>query len=638
MRKLTILFLFIFVTFSVATLAQNATGKKADNFKVPLSLGIYGGLNVNMHQPAFPDGLSPDNPFFNENNTSYTGNLGLIGLFPIDDIFVMTGRIGYNPMSVELFSKNISYRNRKYDFGLGYLEVSPIMQFHNLLPVKPLYFLAGLEFGFPIDNDYRLTENGDGIDSNNIPSTNIRAALAIGVGYMFQISDKFYVTPELSFRFPITRVSAATNLTTWKASQLRLGVNLTYSLESDSKPEPQPAAGIDLGFKEVRYYNPDGTTAPVQSVKVEDVQYSELYPFIPYIFLDKNTIEPQEDAQVMIGKTESGEFSIQRLEPDAMKINMSTLDVVGKRMETRPNADLTIVGTIDGASEKNSKDLALMRAVYAKDYLVENFDIDPKKITVKGGGLPQKPSSLRDPDGISENRRIEFYSNTPDLFKPILIQSENQRLAEPSLIEFVPYALSEDSIITWTMEITQSDRLLRRNKGLGLPPPMQWTIRPNELTNKQVPIDYKLTATTVNGVEKTVTGSIPIEYYSTNRKKTEDLPDRIVSKFSLILFDFDKSEISQADQKIIDEYIIPAVKYNSTIKIYGYTDRIGDDKYNQKLARRRAEAVRDYIKKKKKDVKLDVYGVGESVPIFNNDKAIGRQLSRTVQIHVITPK
>jgi outer membrane protein OmpA-like peptidoglycan-associated protein len=188
------------------------------------------------------------------------------------------------------------------------------------------------------------------------------------------------------------------------------------------------------------------------------------------------------------------------------------------------------------------------------------------------------------------------------------------------------------------MEITQGDRLLRKNKGMGVPPPMQWAIRPNELTNKQVPIDYMLKATTINGKDQTVTGSIPTEYYSISRKKTEDLPDRIVSKFSLILFDFDKAEISPDDKKIIDEYILPAIKYNSTVKIYGYTDRIGDDKYNQKLARRRAEAVRDYIKRKKKDVKIDVYGVGESVPIFDNDKPIGRQLSRTVQVHVITPK
>jgi outer membrane protein OmpA-like peptidoglycan-associated protein len=626
--------LFIFVTVSVTISAQDKAEKKKDVFKVPMSLGLYGGLNINLHQPAFPQ-IVGSTYYFDENKTSYTGNIGLIGLFPINDMLVMTGRLGYNPMSVDMESTT---GNQIYDFGLGYFELSPVLQFHNILPVKPLYFLAGLEFGIPVDNDYKLTQNGNPLDSDNIPSTSMRAAFVIGAGYMFQISDKFYVSPELSYRFPFTRVSSDELFTTWKASQLRLGVNLTFSLEGEKEAEPLPPAGIDLGFKEVRYYNPDGTTAPVQSVKVEDVQYSELYPFIPYVFLDKNTIEPQEDEQVMIGKTESGAFTIQKLEPDAMKINMSTLDIIGARMEANPNADLTIVGTIDGTDEKDSKDLALMRAVYAKDYLVENFDIDPKKITVKGEGLPKKPSSLRDPDGIAENRRIEFYSNTPDLFKPILIQSANQRIADPALIEFVPYANSEDSIITWTMEITQADRLLRRNKGLGIPPAMQWAIRPNELTNKQVPIDYKLTATTVNGVEKSVTGSIPIEYYSTNRKKTEDLPDRVVSKFSLILFDFDKAEISKEDQKIIDEYILPAIKYNSTIKIYGYTDRIGDDKYNQKLARRRAEAVRDYIKKKKKDVKIDVYGVGESVPIFNNDKPIGRQLSRTVQVHVITPK
>jgi outer membrane protein OmpA-like peptidoglycan-associated protein len=622
----------MFVTISVTAFSQEAK-KSEDNFKVPLSLGLYGGLNINMHQPSFPRDISGVE-FYDASVTSYSGNIGLIGLFPVNDIIVISGRLGFNPMSAVIESTT---GNTSYDFGLSYFEITPVVQFHNLIPLKPMYFLAGLEFGVPLNKSYKLT-NGQVLAEDNIPSASFRAAFPIGVGYMFQVSDKFYVSPELTYRFPFTRVSSDLQFTSWSASQLRLGVNLTFSLEGEKEPEPLPPADIDLGFKEIRYYNPDGTTAPVKSIRVEDVQYSELYPFIPYVFLDENTIEPQDDAQILIGRKETGEFSIAKLEPDAMKINMSTLDIIGKRMEENPNADLTIVGTNDGVNEKNSKDLALMRAVYAKDYLVENFDIDPKKITVKGEGLPKKPSSLKDPDGISETRRIEFYSSTPDLFKPILIQSENQRIADPALIEFIPYAHSEDSVITWEMEITQGDRLLRKNKGMGVPPPMQWAIRPNELTNKQVPIDYMLKATTINGKDQTVTGSIPTEYYSISRKKTEDLPDRIVSKFSLILFDFDKAEISPDDKKIIDEYILPAIKYNSTVKIYGYTDRIGDDKYNQKLARRRAEAVRDYIKRKKKDVKIDVYGVGESVPIFDNDKPIGRQLSRTVQVHVITPK
>jgi len=634
MRKFTTLLFLVLLTAGAVLLPQDNKTSTTENFKVPLSLGLYGGLNINMHQPSFPGNIV-DTWFFDVNKTSFGGNIGIIGLFPINDIFVMSGRIGYNPMGVTLES---STGDASYDFGLGYVEISPILHLYNLLPAKQLYFLGGLEFGIPVNNDYKLTADNTPIDSNNIPNTNFRAALALGAGYTFKISDLVYVSPELSYRLPFTRVSSNELFTTWGASQLRLGVNLTLSFEKEKSQEPLPPSGIDLGFKEIRYYNPDGTTAPVQSIKVEDVQYTELYPFIPYIFLDKNTIEPSEDSQLMIGKKESGEFTIQKLEPDAMKINMSTLDIIGKRMEENPNANLTIIGTNDEADEKNSNDLALMRASWASDYLVENYDIDPKKITAKGEGLPQHPSSLTDPDGVAENRRIEFYSNTPDLFKPIIIQSDNQRLANPSLIEFVPYAISEDSIITWSFDLTQADRTLRHNKGMGTPPAMQWAIRPNELTNKQVPIDYKLTATTLNGVEKSITGSIPVEYFSSSRKRTEELPDRTVSKYSLILFDFDKAEISTQDQKIIDDYILPAIKYNSTVKIYGYTDRIGDDKYNQKLATRRAEAVRDYIKNKKKDIKIDIYGVGESVPIFNNDLPVGRQLSRTVQIHVITPK
>lgn len=633
MRKLTTLFLLVIFVASATIYAQDEQETKEEIFKIPMSLGLYGGLNVNMHNPSFPENST--NYFFNVNKTSFGGHIGLIGLFPINDIFVMSGRIGYNLMSVTLTSSNDL---ATYNFGLGYVEISPIMHFYNLLPVKPLYLLGGFEFGIPVANNYTLSQQDVPDNSGTIPGTNFRATLAIGAGYSFKISNKFYVSPELSYRFPFTRVSSDAMFSTWHASQLRLGVNVAFSLESEPEAEPLPPAGIDLGFKEIRYYNPDGTTAPVQSIKVEDVQYSELYPFIPYIFLDKNTIEPSENSQLLIGRKETGEFSIQKLEPDAMKINISTLDIIGKRMEENPNTDLTIVGTNDGVDEKNSKDLSLMRAVWAKDYLVENYDIDPKKITVKGEGLPQKPSSLKDPDGIAENRRIEFYSNTPDLFKPILIQNENQRLADPALIEFIPFAHSEDSVITWSFELTQADRMLRHNKGMGTPPPMQWAIRPNELTNKQVPIDYKLTATNLTGVEKSITGSIPVEYFSSTRKKTEDLPDRTVSKYSLILFDFDKAEISKDDKKIIDEYIIPSIKYNSTVKIYGYTDRIGDDTYNQKLARRRAETVRDYIKSKKKDVKIDIYGVGESVPIFDNNSPVGRQLSRTVQIHVITPK
>ncbi len=89
---------------------------------------------------------------------------------------------------------------------------------------------------------------------------------------------------------------------------------------------------------------------------------------------------------------------------------------------------------------------------------------------------------------------------------------------------------------------------------------------------------------------------------------------------------------------MIEKNILPEIKYNSTVQIYGYTDRIGNDDYNKKLAERRANTVREVLQAKAKSARYEVYGAGENNVIFDNDSPIGRQLSRTVQIYVITPK
>jgi len=554
---------------------------------------------------------------------------------------VISGRLGYNPMGTVFSKTDSGNKLSNMDASLGYLEISPMVQFHNLLPTKEIYFLAGLEFGIPVSSTYKYSvSNQNLVVLGNIPSPSASVRLALGMGYMYKLTDKIWLTPELTLRFPFGNVSGDVHFTTWSTTQIRLGVSLLYSFEKDNKDTKEPVKSYDLklGFKEVRYYNNEGNYYPVKSVKVEDVQYTELYPFIPYVFCEENQPKPLETDQNLAGRMESGEFNINKLEADAMKINQSTIDIIGIRMKENPKSELTITGTNDGKTEKGSNQLSLKRAEFAKQYLVDNYGINPELINVRGSNLPARPSTSNVPDGIAENRRIEFTSSDKNLFKPIVIENENQRIADPSLIEFVPYTETKDSISAWNMEISQSDKTLRKNSGTGIPPAMQWGIRPNELTNKQIPIDYTLTAKTVNGIEKSAAGSIPTEYYSSSRKKTDDMPDKIISKYSLILFDFDKADISDADKEIVIKNIIPAIKFNSTVKIFGYTDRIGDEKYNRNLAKRRAEAVRDVIQDKMKDVKIEVYGVGDSVPIFNNDSPIGRQLSRTVQVSVVTPK
>jgi OmpA-OmpF porin, OOP family len=67
----------------------------------------------------------------------------------------------------------------------------------------------------------------------------------------------------------------------------------------------------------------------------------------------------------------------------------------------------------------------------------------------------------------------------------------------------------------------------------------------------------------------------------------------------IVFFDFDKSTITEAGQKVLDEAAV-AFQANRPVRIEvtGYTDTVGTVQYNLGLSKRRADAVRDYLAKK----------------------------------------
>lgn len=625
MKFLMIILMLTFI-LGLNLKAQNVTD-------FPYLLGPNLNLNINMHSP---NRIIVQNDNFTDNAISLDFSVGLLGLFPISNNIVLAPRLGYNRLNGELLEEDSDI---KLNASLDYFEISPILHFHNLFGNNGFYLLAGLEAGIPITKNYSINNLPD----NTIPDIQTRLAGAIGIGYSIPIADNIFLIPEASYRIPFSKVSSSENqiefFRDWQVPQIRAGLSLVIGpkRKSDIVPEEIPVS-LNVGFKEIRAYDRAGNVQPVNNIRVEDIQYTELFPLIPYVFMDLNQSQPSPRSQVLVERSQRGEFRISNLEPDAVRINNRTLDIIGTRMVENPNSDLTITGTLDGKNEKNNNNLAMQRADFVKQYLVDNFNINAQRINTRSVGLPSKPSTLTNEDGIEENRRVELSSSNPLIFEPILISSDNQRLAEPNIIEFIPLVETNDVITSWEFDVSQSNRTLKRSNGSDIPNSFQWTIRPNELESNQVPVDYRLTVTTKKGAKKQVTASIPVEYFSTSRKKTQDLPDKIISKYSLVLFDFDKAEVSSADMEIIDKYILPSIKFNSTVQIYGYTDRIGDEEYNRKLAQRRADAVSTIIKQKKKDVKIETFGVGEKVLIFDNDTPVGRHLSRTVQVIVTTPK
>lgn len=91
------------------------------------------------------------------------------------------------------------------------------------------------------------------------------------------------------------------------------------------------------------------------------------------------------------------------------------------------------------------------------------------------------------------------------------------------------------------------------------------------------------------------------------------------------LFDFDKAVLRPAGKTALDTLAseINGVNYEA-ILVTGHTDRIGSNKYNQKLSERRAGAVNAYlISKGIPDSRTTSAGMGETQPVTKLDDCKG---------------
>ena len=73
-------------------------------------------------------------------------------------------------------------------------------------------------------------------------------------------------------------------------------------------------------------------------------------------------------------------------------------------------------------------------------------------------------------------------------------------------------------------------------------------------------------------------------------------PEAVAPNVYLVLFDFDKSNINDAAQAVVNQVVADFSANQSTaISVTGHTDRAGSDAYNEKLSERRSDAVREAL-------------------------------------------
>ncbi len=101
-------------------------------------------------------------------------------------------------------------------------------------------------------------------------------------------------------------------------------------------------------------------------------------------------------------------------------------------------------------------------------------------------------------------------------------------------------------------------------------------------------------------------------------------------------FDTNKAVIRKDAALILDEAaLVLGSEKTVGVQVVGHTDSRASDAYNLTLSERRAEAVRDYLVKRKIGAaRLTTKGMGESQPVASNDSDEGMAQNRRVELLV----
>ncbi len=106
-----------------------------------------------------------------------------------------------------------------------------------------------------------------------------------------------------------------------------------------------------------------------------------------------------------------------------------------------------------------------------------------------------------------------------------------------------------------------------------------------------------------------------------------------------VTFGFDKSKLTAADKKQLDEL---ATGLSSTrgyiLEVTGGTDSVGDAAYNYQLSQRRADAVVNYLSTKYSipPHKFYLIGIGKDQQVASDSTAAGRAKNRRVDIKLMS--
>lgn len=463
----------------------------------------------------------------------------------------------------------------------------------------------------------------------------------VGMGVDIPLSAKASTTqvnlsPFVSFHPYFGR--APRGIESWSLTTVRAGIALKFGRVPEKAADVvkapvvvvPPVAKGDVDFKVV-----SPNVVPVKR------RINETFPMRNYVFFEEGSSKIP-NRYILLNKSEAAAFNESQFENGEVKdpakrserqltVYHNILNILGKRMQTNPNATVVLIGSAAGEGE--AKGLEYAKEI--KEYLVDVYGINPSRITTQGRNQPIIPS--KQPGGEKElvllaegDRRVDIVT-TPDLLSPLKVVAIQPEPIE-SRITFNAVSGKEVKMKSWRLAITD-DNGVTQNFG-------PYTSEKELISGKTIlgnrpsgKFNVVMTAQMEDGSEVVKTSTLNLV--------KEEAPVTEGLRFT-ILFDFDKPTTVDAYEKFIKEQVAPLVPANSTVIIHGHTDIIGDPTHNKNLSDNRANGIKTMLEnavqnRGTKGVMYQVHGLGanEDLAPFENGLPEERFYNRTVIIDIV---
>lgn len=517
----------------------------------------------------------------------------------------------------------------------------------------------------------------------------IQAGIVGGIAYELPLNSKktLIAAPELFFNIGLTKVVQGLS---WRTNTIRAGLALKYSPEPEKplifkklrfeiidtisiandkfirdtiivgrerigydttrfeniithidtliRTDTLIKAIIPDLFAEINAYktNANGDILPIDTLRIEEFISQKTSPLLNYVFFDDNSFDiPQRYVKISANETDG--FSEENLYKfGTLQYYYNILNIIGRRMRQYPNAKLNLRAINSGIGDKDSpRGVFDSRAQSLKNYFTSVWDISSDRINTQVDRVTSSaPTAMTEQEKAEELRRVEITSNVWDVIKPVFSRDTIMEY-NPDKITFIPDVYTDAGLREWNIQVSQdANSLVNMNGGANMPGNFDLVVADNvnKISEEGNKIRYSIDVSDVRGQSyKSAVKTLPYKYTSILQKQEEKLEDVVIGRYSLILFDFDKADITTHNKRII-EFIKGRITPDSRIVITGYTDAIGEEDYNQRLSEARAKSVADAIGFLAESVK----GLGETVLLYNVKLPEGRFYCRTVEITIET--